>query len=421
MSIDIGNVQTIIARARSAAASLRVLSPEEKNRGLLELADMVDANQDGLLAANADDVAEAEAAGQRASLVDRLRLTPERVRATAQGVRVVAALRDPVGETVNEQRRPNGMQIGQMRTPIGVILMIYEARPNVTVDAAALCVKAGNAAILRGGREARRSNAFLGRLFGRVGLPDGAVQVVADSDHALVTELLGSEGIDLVIPRGGERLIRSVVEHARMPVLKHFRGACHLFVDRDADLAMAERIVVNAKVNRPSTCNALETVLVDAPIAAACLPSMIRSLRAAGVEVRGDERTRSIAAADPSRGRDVVAATDDDWGAEYLDLILSVRVVDGFDEALTHIQRYSTGLADAIVTENLQRARRFVAAVDSAAVLVNASTRLVDGAEFGLGAEIGISTNRIGPRGPMGVAELTSLKWVVLGTGQVRL
>lgn len=411
----------LIATARGAAAALRTLPADEKNRALAALAGAIEAHMDGLLAANAEDVADAQAAGQRSALLDRLRLTPDRIRSMAQGVRAVIALRDPVGEMVNLRTMPNGMRLGQMRVPIGVILMIFEARPNVTVDAAALCVKAGNAAILRGGREARRSNAFLGALLGGAGLPEGAVQVIADSSHDLVTELLRSDGIDLVIPRGSERLIRSVVEHARMPVLKHFKGACHLFVDRDADLAMAERLVLNAKAQRPSVCNALETLLVDAAEAEAFLPSMLRALRAAGVEVRGDERTRQIAArADPALAAEIIPATDADWGAEYLDLILGVKVVDGLDEAVAHIQQHSTGLADAIVTENHERAQRFVAAIDSAAVLVNASTRLVDGGEFGLGVEIGISTDRIGPRGPMGVAELTSLKWVVLGTGQVR-
>jgi glutamate-5-semialdehyde dehydrogenase len=421
MSVDVAAAQAMVTRARTAAAALRVLPSIQKDRALAALADLLEAETPGLIAANTQDVSEAEAAGQRAALVDRLRLTPERIRGMAQGVRTVVALPDPVGETLNVRRMPNGMQLHQMRAPIGVILMIYEARPNVTIDAASLCVKAGNAAILRGGREARRTNAALGGLLGRCGLPDGAVQVIADSDHALVTELLGADGIDLVIPRGNEGLIRSVVEHARMPVLKHFKGVCHMFVDRDADLTMAERLAVNAKVQRPSVCNALETLLVDAPVAGAFLPSAIRTLRAAGVEVRGDERTRAIAAAaDPALAREVIEATDADWGTEYLDFILAVRVVDGFDEALAHIHRYSTGLADAIVTENQEKAGQFVATVDSAAVLVNASTRLVDGGEFGLGAEIGISTDRIGPRGPMGVAELTSLKWVVLGTGQVR-
>ncbi|MDR7418685.1 MAG: glutamate-5-semialdehyde dehydrogenase [Armatimonadota bacterium] len=415
------DAQTLVARARQAAAALRVLPTEEKNRALAALADALEADSRALVGASAADVAEARAAGQRPALIDRLALTDDRVRAMAHGVRRVAALPDPVGETLEMRTMPNGMRVGRMRVPIGVILMIYEARPNVTIDAAALCVKAGNAAILRGGREARRANALLGELLDRSGLPPGAVQVIADSDHVLVRELLRSDGIDLAIPRGGEGLIRSVVEHARMPVLKHYKGACHLFVDREADLAMAGRLVLNAKTNRPSTCNALETVLVDRPVAGAFVPDMIRALRAAGVEIRADAPTRAIAAeADAALGRELIPATDADWGAEYLDLILAVRTVDGFDEAVAHIQRYSTGLADAIVTENRTRAQRFLAAVDSAAVLVNASTRLVDGGEFGLGAEIGISTDRVGPRGPMGLAELTSLKWIVLGTGQIR-
>lgn len=420
-SVEAGDIAPMVARARAAAAALRTLSTPEKNAALLRLAEELEAETDGLLRANAGDVADAEQAGVRSALLDRLRLSKDRVRAMADGVRAVAELPDPVGEIVEIQTRPNGMRVGRMHAPIGVILMIYEARPNVTIDAAALCLKAGNAAILRGGREARRSNAALGDLLGRVGLPDGAVQVIADSDHALVTALLGTEGIDLVIPRGSEGLIRSVVEHARMPVLKHFKGACHLFVDRDADLRMAARLALNAKVQRPSTCNALETLLVDASVAGAFLPGMLQSLHAAGVEIRGCARTREIAgAADAALARAIRPAVDADWGAEYLDLVMSVRVVDGFDDALAHIQRHSTGLADAIVTEDHERAQRFLAAVDSAAVLVNASTRLVDGAEFGLGAEIGISTDRIGPRGPMGVAELTSLKWVVLGSGQIR-
>lgn len=419
--VETDAIPRLIARARGAATVLRTLSREAKDRALLRLADMLRDEAPVLLRANAEDVAEAEAAGRRSALLDRLRLTPARVDAMVDAVRAVAGLPDPVGEVVGERVRPNGMRVAQMRTPIGVILMIYEARPNVTVDAAALCVKAGNAALLRGGREARRSNAVLGDLLGRVGLPEGAAQVIADSDHALVTALLQSHGIDLVIPRGGEALIRAVVEHARMPVLKHFKGATHLFVDRDADLAMAQRLTVNAKIQRPSTCNALETLLVDAPIAARFLPAVVRALHEAGVEVRGDEQVRALLAGVAPDLAGVIAPADHtDWGAEYLDLILSVRVVDGLDGALAHIHQYSTGLADAIVTNDEARAQRFVAAVDSAAVLVNASTRLVDGAEFGLGAEIGISTDRIGPRGPMGLAELTSLKWVVWGSGQVR-
>jgi len=311
-------------------------------------------------------------------------------------------------------RRPNGMLVGRMRVPIGVILMIYEARPSVTVDAAALGLKAGNATILRGGSEAAHTLAALAPLFRNLpGLPAGAVQVLTPAGREEVEVLLQSSGIDLVIPRGGEELIRAVTRLARMPVLKHFKGVCHLFVDRDADLDIARRIVLNAKTQRPGTCNALETLLVDEAIAARFLPPTLQALHRAGVEVRGDA---AVQAFDPT----VAPATEDDWGREFLDLILAVRVVPDLAAALEHIRRYSTGLAEAIVTERLDRAQRFLQEVDSAAVLVNASTRLVDGGEFGLGAEIGISTDRLGPRGPMGLEELTSYKWVVLGSGQVR-
>jgi glutamate-5-semialdehyde dehydrogenase len=414
------HTKALVARAREAAIRLRVLSAAERRRGLEDLADLLGEHSGALLQANAQDVEATKAAGLRASLVDRTTLNPARVQSMIDGVRAVAALPDPVGQIVNEQVRPNGMRLAQMRVPIGVILMVYEARPNVTVDAAALCLKSGNAAILRGGREARHSNALLGRLFERASLPTGWAQVVADSDHAVVTKLLENDGIDLVIPRGGEGLIRSVVQHARMPVLKHFKGITHAFIDRDADPAMAVRVVVNAKVNRPSTCNSLESVLVDAPIAKTLLPVLARALAEAGVEMRVDARAASAIAGGGVAADGTAAASDEDWATEHLDLIINIKVVEDLDEALAHIQRYGTGLADVIVTENAPRAERFVASVDSAAVLVNASTRLVDGGEFGLGAEIGISTDRIGPRGPMGPAELTSLKWVVRGSGHVR-
>jgi glutamate-5-semialdehyde dehydrogenase len=403
----------LVTGARQAVQSLRRLSAADKNRLLFELAEQLVGQRRQILDANAQDVASAAAMAQSPAALDRLRLTPQRLDGMVQSVRLVAQLEDPVGAITEVSRQPNGMMVGQMRVPIGVILMIYEARPNVTVDAGALCVKAGNAVILRGGSEALRSNIALGNAFAEAGFPAGAVQVVEDPDRALVTDLLSNDGIDLTIPRGSEQLIRVVAEHARMPVLKHFKGVCHLFVDRDADPMMAEKIVLNAKTQRPSTCNALETLLVDRPAAPAVLPGLLRMLQEAGVEVRGDEETCQY-------DRHAVAATDADWAAEYLDLILAVRIVDGLDEALAHIQRYSTGLADGIITEHHARAMKFVEMVDSAAVLVNASTRLVDGAELGLGAEIGISTDRIGPRGPMGLKELTTLKWVVLGSGQVR-
>lgn len=404
----------IIAAARDAAPALAVLSTAVKNRILTDLAEAIGAGTESLLRANGHDVAEAQAQGTRKALLDRLLLTPARVAAMAEGVRRVGDLADPVGTIIGMTRRPNGMQVGRMRVPLGVILVIYEARPTVTLDAAALCLKAGNAVILRGGSEARHTLGALADIVAAVGaMPRGAVQILNPAGHAGVLELLGSEGIDLVIPRGGEDLIRTVVAHARMPVLKHAKGVCHMFVDRFADLEMAHRLVLNAKTQRPSVCNALETVLVDAPIAGLILPGLTEALRELGVEVRGDARAQAAAPG-------VLPAAEEEWGREYLDLILAVRVVDGQEEAQAHIRRYGTGLAEAIVTERLESANRFLEAVDSAAVLVNVSTRLVDGAEFGLGAEIGISTDRIGPRGPMGLEELTTTKWIVLGSGQIR-
>ncbi|MDR7434703.1 MAG: glutamate-5-semialdehyde dehydrogenase [Armatimonadota bacterium] len=404
--------------AREAANLLRAASTAAKNQALLAMADALEAQQKRILEANAQDIQRAERSGASKAFVDRLRLTPERIQGMATGLRQIAALEDPVGKIEGMWRRPNGMWVGRMRVPIGVIAMIYEARPNVTVDAAGLCVKAGNAAILRGGSEAVHSNRMLVQLLSDAlatsGLPASAVQTLETTDHAAVIELARHpEYIDLVIPRGSEALIRAVVENARVPVLKHFKGVCHVYVDREADQEKALRIVLNAKVQRPSVCNAMETLLVDQAIAQEFLHRVIPELEAAGVEVRGCPRTRAVTP-------HVKEATEDDWSAEYLDLVLAVRVVDGLEEAIAHIQRYSTGLADAIVTENYGRAMRFVYAVDSAAVLVNASTRLVDGGEFGLGAEIGISTDRLHARGPMGLEELTTKKFVVLGSGQVR-
>ncbi len=406
------SAEALVQQARQATPGLRSMSTRQKERILVDLAAQLDLRQFELLQANARDVEDARAAGRTTAAVDRLKLSADRIRAMAESVRRVAERDDPVGTTTRLTRRPNGMWVGRMRVPIGVILMVYEARPDVTVDAAAMCLKTGNAVILRGGSDARRTNAELGQCLTSAGYPDGAAEIVDPSDRALVIDLLGSGGIDLVIPRGGDRLIRLVTEHARMPVLKHFKGVCHLFIDGDADPAMSLAVVMNAKVQRPSTCNALETLLIDRPIAERILPTLVAELQAAGVEVRGCAETKRLAP--------VVPATDEDWGAEYLDLILAVRVVDGLDEAIAHVHKYSTGLADGIITNNHERAMRFVEVVDSAAVLVNTSTRLVDGGEFGLGAEIGISTARIGPRGPMGLKELTTIKWIVLGSGQVR-
>lgn len=404
--------------AREAANILRSAPSEVKNRALLTMADTLEAQMELILEANALDVQRAKSSGVSKAFLDRLQLTVERVRAMAEGLRRIVALEDPVGKIEGMWRRPNGMLVGRMRVPIGVIAMIYEARPNVTVDAAGLCLKSGNAVILRGGSEAVRSNRMLVQLLSGAiaasGLPASAVQTLETTDHSAVVELARHpEYIDLVIPRGSEALIHAVGENARVPVLKHFKGVCHIYVDGEADQEKALRIVMNAKVQRPSVCNAMETLLVDRVIASEFLRRAIPELEAAGVEIRGCTQTRAIVPG-------VKEATEEDWTAEYLDLILAVRVVDGLEEAITHIQRYSTGLADAIVTESYERAMRFVHAVDSAAVLVNASTRLVDGGEFGLGAEIGISTDRIHARGPMGLEELTTKKFVVLGSGQIR-
>jgi glutamate-5-semialdehyde dehydrogenase len=402
--------------ARAAAASLHHAPDEARREGLRAAAAVIRGRAAEVLRANARDLA---ALGARPpAFRDRLTLTSARVDGLAQALEEIAALPDPVGRVLEERTRPNGMTVRRVRVPIGVIAMIYESRPNVTVDAAGLCIRAGNAVILRGGTESLHSDrALVGAVHAGLrtaGLPESAVTLLENREYETIRELVGLRGlVDLVIPRGGEALITLVSEHARVPVLKHEKGVTHIFVDRAANLDQAIRIVVNAKTNRPSTCNALETALVDAPIAPRLIPRLVAALTAAGVEVRGCPETRRLAPG-------VAAAADEDWATEYLDLILSIRVVDGLDEALAHIRAYSTGLADGIVTEDRTRAARFVEEVDSAAVLVNASTRLVDGGEFGLGAEVGISTSRVHARGPMGLDDLTTTKWVVWGTGQVR-
>ncbi|OGL19264.1 MAG: glutamate-5-semialdehyde dehydrogenase, partial [Candidatus Rokubacteria bacterium RIFCSPLOWO2_12_FULL_71_22] len=349
---------------------------------------------------------------------DRLTLTESRIEDMAQGLREIAALPDPVGTVAESWRRPNGIEISRVRVPLGVIGFIYESRPNVTADAAGLCVKSGNAVILRGGSEAIDSNtaiaAVLVKALEKVGVPADAIQFVDVTDREAVRALLELDGlVDLVIPRGGEEFVRWVAEHSRVPVLKHDKGLVHIYVDAGADLAMAARLVVNAKTQRPGVCNALETLLVHGDIAAGFLPAVAARLAEAGVELRGCPRTRLLVP-------EARAATEADWDTEFLDLILAVRVVDDLDQAIAHIRRHGSGLAEAIVTNDLRHARRFTQEVDAAAVLVNASTRLVDGNQFGLGAEMGISTSRVHARGPVGVRELTTTKFVVLGDGQVR-
>ena len=405
-------------RAKAAARALAAAGAR-KDAALLAAADAVEDAAPQILEANRRDLEQAREAGMSAPLLDRLALSEARVRAMAQGIRQVAAQQDPVGQVVSGFVRPNGLRIEKVRVPIGVIGMIYEARPNVTADAAALCLKAGNAAILRGGKEALRSNAAIAdamrAAIAEKGLPADCVQLVRDTSRESALGMMRLTGsIDVLIPRGGAGLIRSVVENSRVPVIETGAGNCHVFVDESADIGMAADIVFNAKTSRPSVCNAIETVLVHSAVAEKALPAIKKRLDEKNVELRGCERTRAIL------GESVVPATEDDWAEEYLDYILAVKVVDSLDEALAHIARYSTGHSEAIVTGSYENARRFTAEVDAAAVYVNASTRFTDGGEFGLGAEIGISTQKLHARGPMGVAELTSFKFIVTGSGQIR-
>ncbi|MCW2494535.1 glutamate-5-semialdehyde dehydrogenase [Jatrophihabitans sp.] len=411
------DVRAVAARAREAAAELAPLGRAIKDAALRAMADALQDAADSILAANALDVEAGRAAGLDEGLIDRLALTGERVTAMADGLRDVAALPDPVGEVLRGYTQPNGLEIRQLRVPFGVVAMIYEARPNVTVDAAGLALKSGNAALLRGSASAYESNvALVGVLAAaaeKAGLPRDAVQLVPGTDRSSVGHLLRARGlVDLIIPRGGAGLINYVVENATVPVIETGVGNVHVYVDADADLEMAERIVVNSKTSRVSVCNSAETLLVHADIAAEFLPRITSALQTRGVLVHGDDRFAELDGVQP--------ATDDDWEREYLSLDMAARVVADVDEAIAHIRRWSTGHTEAIVTRNLDTARRFVARVDSAAVMVNASTRFTDGGEFGFGAEIGISTQKMHARGPMGLAELTSTKWIVTGDGQTR-
>ncbi|MCS7022867.1 MAG: glutamate-5-semialdehyde dehydrogenase [Gemmataceae bacterium] len=408
----------IALRARQAAQELALMPAERKNRWLLAVAEALEREQASLLEANAQDVATAPAKGLTAAAIDRLKLTPARLRAAAEGLRQVAALPDPVGEIRGGERRPNGLEVLKVGVPLGVIFFIYESRPNVTIDAAGLCVKSGNAVILRGGSEAFHSNTALTRLLRaeliQAGLPEDAVQSVPTPERAAVGWFLRwSDCVDLVIPRGGKSLIERVVAEARMPVLKHYDGNCHVYVDAAADLEMAERIVVNAKCQRPGVCNAAESLLVHAAVADAFLPRIGLLLQQRGVELRGCAETRR-------RLPQIRPATEEDYRTEYLDLILAVKVVDSLEQAIVHINTYGSRHTDAIITRDLAAARLFVQRVDAAAVMVNASTRFHDGFEMGLGAEIGISTDKFHARGPCGLRELTTYKYVVIGQGHVR-
>ncbi len=417
---DLGQqIEELGQKARAAARVLALSSKDQKNAALMAMADALEASGEEILAANGRDLAAAPGYGLNAAAVDRLKLDAARVRAMAEGVRQVASLPDPCGEIIREWTRPNGITITKIRVPIGVVGIIYESRPNVTADAAVLCLKSGNACILRGGKEAIHSNTAIARALSagavKAGLPAEVIQLVPFIDREGVRLLAQMDRyLDVIVPRGGHALIEAVVEHARMPVIKHYHGVCHVYVDQVADLAMAEEIAVNAKCQRPGVCNAMETLLVHREVAEKFLPSVARALRDQGVELRGDRRTVEVL------GAGIKAATEEDWTTEYLDLILSIRVVDSLEAAIDHIEHYGSHHSDSIVTTDEAAARKFLAAVDSAAVFWNVSTRFSDGGEFGFGAEIGISTDKLHARGPMGLEELTTYKYLVTGDGQVR-
>jgi len=404
--------------AKDASRALALSSTKVRNDALSQMARGLEEKAAMILEANRADLERARSRGYPRAFFDRLTLTEGRIEEMASGLRQVAGLPDPVGKTVEVWRRPNGLEIARVRVPLGVVGFIYESRPNVTADAVGLCLKAGNALILRGGSEALESNSMIATVLTKsvekAGVPPEAIQFIDTPDRGAVLALLSLDRyVDLIIPRGGEEFVRLVSERSTVPILKHDKGLCHVFVDEDADLAMAVDIALNAKVHRPGVCNAMETLLVHRAVAARFLPSLAPRLFEAGVEIRGCPRTRALIP-------EARPATDSDWDTEYLDLILSVKVVDSLDDAVSHIRAHGSGLAEAIVTSHYRRARRFTQEVDAACVLVNASTRFVDGGQFGMGAEMGISTSKLHARGPVGLEELTTTKFVVLGDGQVR-
>jgi len=411
-------VEQLGRQARQAARELALTDGGARDGALRRCAQALREAKATLLAQNEQDLQAGAASGLAPAMLDRLKLGDEGVESMATALEQIAAQTDPVGQTIAAYNRPNGLRIEKRRVPIGVIAVIYESRPNVTADAAGLCLKAADAVILRGGKEAIHSNlaiaAALRQGLADAKLPAAAVQVVEDTDRAIVTAMARAEGlIDLIIPRGGEALIRAVVESATIPVIKHYTGNCHVYVHAQADLEQARRIAFNSKCQRPGICNAAETLLVDAAVAGQFLPAMSAQLAGAGVELRGCPRARALVAG-------MKEATEQDWRTEYLDLVLAVRVVDGLEQAIEHINTYGSGHTDAIVTQSLAASQRFVAAVDSASVMVNASTRLSDGAQYGLGAEVGISTDKLHARGPMGAEDLTTYKWIVTGQGHIR-
>ena len=409
--------------AKEASKRLAYLSTDSKNQALTNISHDLSARKDEILAANKEDYKESEASGMSNHMLDRLMLNESRLEAMAGDVLNIASLPDPVGEIFDMRTHPNGLQIGKKRVPLGVIGAIYESRPNVTIDISSLCLKSGNAVILRGGKETVRSNSTLARVVQEAavnaGVPDGAIQFVENTDHALVDHMLTmSDAIDLIIPRGSAGLIRSVAEKARMAVVTGGIGVCHTYVDKSAAVDKAVAIVYNAKVQRPTVCNALDTLLVHADIADSCLPAIAAELARAGVEMHCDPL--SLAILKNKSGLKLVPATDEDWGKEFLSLVAAIKVVDSLDEAMAHIARYGSGHSEAILTEDYPSAMRFLNEVDAACVYVNASTRFTDGAQFGMGAEVGISTQKFHARGPLGLKELTTYKWIILGSGQIR-
>ena len=423
--MNLSEQMTQLARnAKAASRELAKLTTAEKNACLLAMATALEQNAEAIKMANALDMEFGASHGLSSAMLDRLKLDDKRVAGMAKGLREVAALPDPVGKTLDERVRPNGLKLRKISTPIGVVVIIYESRPNVTADAASLCFKSGNATILRGGKEALNSNQIIAKMMIEAGraacksFPEHAIQVVPTPDREAIPILLSlTQYVDLCMPRGGESLIRAVTDCSKVPVIKHYKGVCHVFVDAEADLKMAEEIVMNAKVQRPGVCNAAETLLVDKAVAKTFLPQMVQQLAGKNVKFFTDDATREILKPETLN---LQPATEQNWFTEYNDYILNVRVVDGVRAAIDHINHYGSAHSDSIVTRNEAHARQFLAEVDSATVYWNASTRFTDGGEFGMGAEIGISTDKIGARGPMGLDELTSYKWLGLGTGQIR-
>jgi glutamate-5-semialdehyde dehydrogenase len=411
-------MQQLGANARQASRLMASASTDKKNRALLAMADAIDANRERLASANAVDLEKGTANGLDAAMLDRLELTPARIDGMIEGLRQVAALPDPVGDVSDMRYMPSGIQLGKMRVPLGVIGIIYESRPNVTVEAASLCLKSGNATILRGGSEAIQSNQAIAACvtagLKAVGLPSAAVQVVETTDRAAVGALITMpEFVDVIVPRGGKGLIERISNEARVPVIKHLDGICHVYIDAEADMAKAVNIAINAKTHRYGTCNTMETLLVHESVASEALTELSTAYNSAGVELRGCDKTRAILGG-------IKRATEEDWATEYLAPILSIKVVGGIDEAIAHINEYGSHHTDAIITENYTLSRKFLREVDSSSVMVNASTRFADGFEYGLGAEIGISTDKIHARGPVGLEGLTSQKYIVFGEGQIR-